>query len=145
MSYISFTYHLVFSTYCRRETIDIAHERELYKYIYDFSTARGVTVRRIGGMPDHVHILCDIPPRMAVAEFVRSLKAETSKFMRANGHFPKWEKWSDGYGGFTIDAASRNTRINYIMHQKKHHSGRSFEDEYRELLLDAGLSPDELR
>ncbi|MDE5919516.1 MAG: IS200/IS605 family transposase, partial [Duncaniella sp.] len=95
MSHTSLTYHIVFSTYRRMKVIDILHERELYKYIYDFSKNRGIFIRRIGGMPDHIHILCDIPAKIAVAEYVKLLKAETSKFLRVNPHFPQWVKWSE--------------------------------------------------
>lgn len=142
MSHISLTYHLVFSTYKRRQTIHIAHDRELYKFIYDFSVARNVRVWRIGGMPDHIHILCDIPPTQSVAGFVKLLKTESSKYMRSNPHFPYWEKWAEGYGGFTVDSDSRIERIHYIMSQKTHHVVRSFMDEYRDMLRMRGFSDD---
>lgn len=65
MSYnTSLTYHLVFGTFRRMPVIDPEHEKELYKYMLNYSTARGIYVRRIGGMPDHVHILCDIPAKL---------------------------------------------------------------------------------
>ena len=142
MSHISLTYHLVFSTYKRRQTIHIAHDRELYKFIYDFSVARNVRVWRIGGMPDHIHILCDIPPTQSVAGFVKLLKTESSKYMRSNPHFPYWEKWAEGYGGFTVDSDSRVERIHYIMSQKTHHVVSSFMDEYRDMLRMRGFCDD---
>ena len=141
MSHTSLTYHLIFGTYRRLETINTDHERELYKYMYDFAVERGVHVRRIGGMADHVHILCDIPARMAVADFVKLLKSESSKFMRVNPHFPTWRGWAEGYGAFTVEASKRATRVKYIMNQKEHHAKVSFVDEYRSFLIENGLSP----
>ncbi len=138
MSHTALTYHLIFGTYRRKKVIVIDHERELYKFIFDFAGNRGVKVRRIGGMPDHVHILCDIPAKIAVSDFIKLLKSETSKFMRINPHFPTWEKWAEGYGAFTIDASLREARVKYIMNQKTHHGRLSFEDEYRDLLIEAG-------
>lgn len=91
MSHTAFTYHLIFGTYRRHQTIPIEHERELYKFIYDFSVKRGIKIRRIGGMPDHIHILCDIPAKTPVAEYVKILKGESSKFLRANSHFKNWQ------------------------------------------------------
>lgn len=140
MSYTALTYHIVFSTYRRRPTIMIDHERELYKYIYDFATERAIKIRRIGGMPDHVHILCDIPPKIALADFIRSLKSETSKFLRVNINFPRWEGWTEGYAAFTIDATSRNTRVMYIMNQKHHHRRIGFIDELKAILQEAGIT-----
>lgn len=118
MSHTSLTYHLVFGTYRRANVILIPHERELYKYMYDFAVNRGALVRWIGGMPDHVHMLCDIPPKIAVADFVKLLKSETSKFMRVNPHFPGWQGWAEGYGAFTVDASGREARVRYIKSQK---------------------------
>ena len=114
MSYTSLTYHLVFGTYRRMPVINHEHEKELYKYMFDYSSAHGIYVRRIGGMPDHVHILCDIPAKIAVASFVQTLKAESSKFMQVNSHFPAWTTWAEGYGAFSVDASSRETKRKYI-------------------------------
>lgn len=90
-------------------------------------------------MPDHIHILCDIPAKIAVAEFVKLLKTESSKFMRVNSHFPDWKGWAEGYGAFTVDASLREVRMRYIMNQKVHHATHGFVDEYMDMLHDAGI------
>ncbi|MBD5233758.1 MAG: IS200/IS605 family transposase [Bacteroidales bacterium] len=140
MSYTSLTYHIVFGTYSRYSTIPIAHESELYAFIYRFLTKREAKVWRIGGMPDHVHILCDIPAKYSVAEFVKTLKAEASKFLRTNQHFPNWYGWAEGYGAFTVEKSQMETRRQYIMNQKAHHGRLSFEDELSMLLQQYGIS-----
>lgn len=93
-------------------------------------------------MPDHIHILCDIPAKTPVAEYVKILKGESSKFLRANSHFKNWQGWAEGYGGFTVDAQMIDVRLNYIKNQKDHHRVRSFVNEYREYLISAGFSID---
>lgn len=142
MSHTAFTYHLVFGTYRRKPVINIEHERELYKYMYDFVTARKAKVWRIGGMPDHVHLLCDIPSTISVADFVKLLKSESSKFMRVNPHFPHWESWANGYAGFSVDASLIDARVQYIINQKAHHSRMTFQDELRAIMREAGLDAD---
>lgn len=142
MSHTALTYHIVFGTWRRQPVIDIAHDRELYKFIYDLSKTRGVHIWRIGGMPDHVHILCDIPASVAVAAYVKLLKTETSKFLRFNPHFPRWHSWAEGYGAFTKNADSIQSCIDYIMSQKSHHVNYTFEDEYRQMLKDNNLPCD---
>ena len=139
MSHISLTYHIIFGTYKRHCVILQDHERELYKFIYDFASSREVYIRRIGGMPDHVHILCDIPTKLAIADFIRLLKTESSKFMRVNPHFPNWERWADGYGIFSVDASSREMRKQYIINQSEHHKRFDFKEEYRNFLMEAGF------
>ena len=39
---------------------------------------------RIGGMPDHIHMLVSIPPTVAVSEFVRGLKFASSDYAGGN-------------------------------------------------------------
>ena len=97
-------------------------------------------IRRIGGMPDHVHILCDIPAKIAVAEFVKRLKTESSKFMKISDNFPYWEGWTEGYAAFTVDTTSRDMIKNYIMNQKEHHTQASLEEEFKALLEKHGVN-----
>lgn len=139
MSHIALTYHIVFGTYMRVKSIDTDHERELYKFINDLSRSHGCIIRRIGGMPDHVHILCDIPAAISVAEYVKLIKTESSKFLRVNPHFPTWRRWAEGYAAFTVDASLRETRVEYIKNQKEHHRGVSFSEEYDDMLAKAGI------
>ena len=142
MSHTALTYHLIFGTHNRHRVIPQDHERELYKFMYDFANSREVYIRRIGGMPDHVHILCDIPAKVAIADFVRLIKTESSKFMRANPQFPDWWKWAEGYGDFTVDASSREARRQYIIRQREHHQRINFRGEYRDFLREAGFPDD---
>ena len=139
MSHTALTYHIVMGTYCRRQTIDIPHEKVLYKFLHNYSNRKGVFIRRIGGMPDHVHILCDIPPTMTVAGYIQTLKSESSKFMKACNYFPLWEKWAEKYGAFSVEPSLREVKRRYIMNQKEHHRHISFAEEYRALLREAGL------
>ena len=139
MSHTALTYHIIICTYHREYVISENHEKELYKFIFDFSRKRDVFIRRIGGMPDHIHILCDIPATTAVADFVQIIKSESSKFMRVNPHFQFWKKWAIKYGAFTVDVSLREVRKKYIMNQKEHHKRVSFTDEYKQFLREAGL------
>lgn len=145
MSYTSLTYHLIFGTKKRVGSIDADHERELYKYIFDFATARGAKIFRIGGMPDHIHILCNIPPKISVSDFVKLIKSESSKFMKVNPHFPKWIGWAERYGALSVDASLREVRRQYIIHQKEHHRQKSFAEEFKQMLIEAGIDVSDIR
>ncbi len=139
MSHVQLTYHIIFTPWRRERVINEVHERELYMFMYNFATERGLKIWRIGGMPDHVHILCDIPPKYAVADIIRSMKSEASKFMSVNPHFPYWNKWGEGYACVTVDKSTLQTRISYIKNQKEHHKHKSFAEEFGEFLAEYGL------
>lgn len=97
-------------------------------------------------MPDHVHMCVEIHPTIAVSEFVRIVKQETSKWMKEQRtKFPMFEGWGNGYAGFTYSLAERPNVINYIKNQKVHHQKATFHDEYDSMLREFGLDPKEDR
>ena len=71
MSYTNLIYHIVFRTYRSIPAIEEAHELEFYAYAHGYITRHRAMLYRIGGMPDHVHMLVSLPPDLAVSEFVR--------------------------------------------------------------------------
>jgi hypothetical protein len=63
--------------------------------------------------------------------------------MKANGKFPKFEAWQEGYSAFTYSMKEKDRVINYIKKQKEHHRKESFQDEFRCLLIENGVEFDE--
>jgi putative transposase len=100
-------------------------------------------LHRINGVEDHIHILSDLHPTVALADFVKDIKVSTSIWMKENGLFPNFEGWSEGYGAFTISIKKRDNVITYIKNQKEHHKKVSFMDEYKSLLDEYGIEYDE--
>ena len=100
-------------------------------------------IYRIGGMPDHVHILVDITSKAALSDFVKRLKQESSYLLKNDSSFPNWNGWGEGYGAFTYSVSEIPTVIEYINNQKEHHKKVSFIEEYRQWLIEMGVSPDE--
>ncbi len=143
MSYTQLLYHIVLCTYRRKPTLCQEHERDLYAYIYGMCRNRNVTVYRIGGMPDHVHLLVGLPSTLSVAKFVQSIKSVTSMWMNNNPRFPKFTYWSKEYAAFSCSQSVRDTIVNYIRNQKKHHSKQTFEEEYRKVIEENGVHIDD--
>lgn len=143
MSYIRMAYHLVFSTKNRERTIARDSERLMYMTLWRMCENKNAVVHRIGGMEDHVHILVDIPPTIAVSDFVRYLKAGASRYFGEQPDVKRWRGWSEGYGGFTVSKEVVPAVITYIKNQKEHHKRVSFVDEYRQMLIEQGFSPDD--
>jgi len=71
---------------------------------------------------------------LAISDVIRDIKANSSKWINENrfvlGHF----SWQSGYGAFSYSRSQRDKVIKYIMEQEKHHTGKSFREEYLELL-----------
>ena len=98
---------------------------------------------RINGMEDHLHILCDLHPTIALADFMRDIKTSSSIWLKKSGKFPEFEGWADGYAALTYSWTDKEMIIDYIKNQQEHHKVESFEDELRRLLKEFGIEVDE--
>ncbi len=136
-------YHLVFRTKYGHPTIKQDHTEELYAYIAGIIKNMNSHLYRINGVENHLHILTDLHPSIALADFMREIKASSSFWMSRNGLFPSFAGWAEGYGAFTCSYFGLGRIDEYIKGQQEHHRRRTFEDEYRKLLLDYGIRIDE--
>ena len=139
MSYVQSLYHIVFRTYASERTIDERYERDLYSYLYAVATERRVHVYRIGGMPDHIHMLVDMPSTESVSAFVGHLKSVSSKWLKGNALFPHFRGWATEYAALSYSLRDKEMIVNYIRNQKEHHRKVTFEEEYRHFLSDYGI------
>ncbi len=140
MSHIVLYYHIIWRTKRSQRTVTEIHERELYAYILGYCQHRKCTLIRIGGMPDHIHMLVSLRPEISVSEFVQVLKAQSSKWLKEQReHFPAFEGWGNGYAAFTYSERDKEMIRRYIIRQKEHHKKTSFRDEYLSLLQEWGI------
>lgn len=141
MSHTHFLYHIVFGTKDRLPLIHAEWEGELFAYMSGIIKNYGGRLLEINGVADHVHLLIRLGPNKAFADFMRELKAGSSRWVRQNKN-AKFS-WQRRYGAFTVsESASENVR-KYIRNQKPHHSAQTFEDEYTTLLIKHGMEFDE--
>ena len=80
---------------------------------------------------------------VALADLVKDIKVGTAHWIKDTKLLLEFSHWQDGYGAFTVGPAQRDAVIDYIRHQPEHHRHKSFLEEYRELLSEAGLEFDE--
>jgi REP element-mobilizing transposase RayT len=119
------------------------HTDQLYAYITGIIRNKNSHLYRINGVENHIHIISDLHPSIALADFLRDIKASSSKWMKDSGLFPDFNGWAIGYGAFTCSHMNVDKLIDYIKNQQEHHKKVSFEDEYRRLLKEAGIEIDE--
>lgn len=144
MAYTYLLYHIVIRPKASKPVIAEEYEKELYAYIWGICKEKKCYLHRINGMPDHLHILVEIHPSIAIADFVRELKVSTNSWIRNNhDKFPYFETWGKSYCALTYSHSEKETVKKYIMEQKEHHKVTSFKDEYNALLKEFGITPDQ--
>jgi len=142
-SYRQLLYHLVFRTKGSLPSIKQENSAKLYAYITGIVKNKNSHLYRINGTENHVHILTDIHPSFSLADSMREMKVATSVWMKESGSFPLFDGWAEGYGAFSCSYVDLGRLIDYINGQQEHHKKKSFEDEYRILLMESGIKIDE--
>ena len=64
-------YHIVFTSKYRRKIIYNKTKKSIREIIKDLCKWKGVEIIEGHLMPDHIHILVSIPPKMSVAWFTK--------------------------------------------------------------------------
>lgn len=135
--------HLIFHTKNTGITMRNDDLERIFAYIGGIIRNLGSIAIEVGGMPDHVHILTSLPKTMTLADFVRTIKAESSKWIKSiDGHYHRFA-WQEGYGAFSVSPSLTEKTVLYIRGQAEHHKKRSFQEEYKLFLEAYGIQYDE--
>ena len=136
--------HLIFSTKDRTPFLkDRALRDTLHAYLVGIFRNLDCHSVQTGGVEDHVHILCRFSRNISVADFVRDLKKESSKWIKEQGPDLADFRWQAGYGVFSISPSHVDPLTRYIANQEEHHSEESYQDEFRRLCRIYGIEIDE--
>jgi len=117
--------HLVFVTKYRRKVFTDAHLTRLEAIFRDVCTDFECELVEFNGETDHVHLLVNFPPKVAVSHLVNSLKGVSSRYMRRE--FPELERhywraerlWSGSYFAGSVGGAPISVLRQYIENQAR--------------------------
>ena len=114
-------YHIVFTPKYRRKIIYNKLRRDIVQTIKDLCKWKGIEIIEGKAMPDHIHILVKIPPKMSISNFMGYLKGKSAmmifarhgnlKYKFGNNNF-----WSTGYYVSTV-GLNEATIAKYIREQ----------------------------
>jgi putative transposase len=97
----------------------------------------------VGGVEDHVHFLCRLSKTISMADLIRELKRDSSKWIKAEQPALGDFQWQRGYGAFSISPGHVDALKAYIANQAEHHRRETFQDEFRRLCKKYGIEIDE--
>jgi REP element-mobilizing transposase RayT len=83
-SYVGSVFHVVFSTKERAQLIRSDLQPKLWNYLAGIARNYGIHVLAVGGTENHVHLLMVFPADMKLSDLVRTLKANSSRWVRRN-------------------------------------------------------------
>ena len=115
--------HIVFTPKYRRKVIYNQYKESIRDILKQLCSYKGVDILEGELMPDHIHMLVSIPPKMSVSSFKGYLKGKSAlmifdkhanlKYKYGNRHF-----WAEGYYVSTVGLNEATIR-KYIQEQEK--------------------------
>jgi len=114
-------YHVIFCPKYRRAVLEDAVARRLKEMILEKQAEYGYAVMSMEIMPEHVHLLLDVDPRVGVNNVVAKIKGYTSHELREE--YPWLKKrlptlWTRSKFISTVGAVTLDTVQRYIADQK---------------------------
>ena len=134
-TYTQIYIQVIFATRGRDIKIKPEIRNEIEKYICGIFNNKKQKVLAIYANPDHIHIFFSYKNlQITIPELLKTVKIESTNFINdkklCSGKF----YWQEGYGAFSYAKSQKDKVVNYVLNQEKHHSKKSFKEEYLEML-----------
>lgn len=126
--------HVVFSTSGRAPYLVDEIRSDADAYVGGILRELKAIPIAIGGTSDHVHLLTRLPTELTIADCMRVVKTNSSKWIKERWPERRAFAWQAGYGAFSVSESNRLTVIRYIQNQAQHHQRISYQDEFLALL-----------
>ncbi|MCY4590562.1 MAG: IS200/IS605 family transposase [Alphaproteobacteria bacterium] len=122
--------HLIFVTKYRRDVLSEPAIRDLSRIFAKVCRDFEAELIECDGEDDHVHLLVQYPPKVALSRLVNSLKGVSSRLLRENrpeitGRYYKGVLWSPSYFAASCGGAPLSVIADYVTSQREAAKGRS--------------------
>jgi len=114
-------YHIIWCPTYRRRVLAGLVEVRLKEIIAEVGAEAGGEVIEVEVMPDHVHLLVEVPPVIALPKLVQKLKGRSSRMLRAE-FVPRRRLpslWSPSWFVSTVGGAPLEVVRRYVENQKR--------------------------
>jgi len=119
-SVFSVKYQVIWCPKYRRDVLRGPIQTRLKQIIGEVVAEFGGVVIGVETMPDHVHLLVELPPQVAVSKLVQILKGRSSRLLRQEfAHLARMEcLWSPSWFVSTVGGAPLDVVRRYVENQK---------------------------
>jgi REP-associated tyrosine transposase len=123
--------HIIFSTKGRYPFLhDVAIRQEMHAYLCGIFNKRESPALLVGGVSDHVHILCQLSRTTGVSNLIGEAKRASSLWIKEKQDMLGQFNWQSGYGAFSIGQSQLASVRRYIATPEEHHRKVNFQNEF---------------
>ncbi len=135
--------HVIFSTKDRTPNLAPDFRPDVHAYLAEVARTHRCECYRAGGVADHVHLAIRLARTITVADLVKELKTNSTKWVKTQSPRLRDFAWQGGYGAFSIHHRDLAMVLDYIHRQDEHHRKKTFKEEYLDFLTEYGIKCDE--
>ena len=117
--------------------------KRIFSYIGGIINGIGGITMDVGGVVDHIHIIASLPKMKSLSDFVKTVKSDSSRWIKSIDTYYNKFAWQEGYGAFSVSPSLLDKTINYVSNQLQHHKTMSFREEYESFLKAYGIQYNE--
>lgn len=132
------TYHnlniqCVFAVKHRERLLAKEFRPALFREMHRILKNDGAYPLAVNGYNDHVHVFFNMPVTRSVADHMKFLKSNSTKWINDNKLVRGKFEWQTGYAAFSYCQSHRDAVIKYIINQEEHHKKQDFKAELLKL------------
>jgi putative transposase len=140
MPFISVNIHFVWSTKNRLPFLATSELRQaMWHHIKQNAEEKNIYVDFVNGYTDHCHCLVSLSADQTMSKVMQLIKGESSFWVNKTQLCAEKFEWQDEYFAVSVSQSQLQIVRNYIKNQEQHHSRKTFEQEYDELMLRFGF------
>lgn len=118
--------HIVFHVKTTSPQIGNEYLDRVHSYIGQLVNATGCKVIRVGGISDHVHVICQLSKNETVTHLVEEIKRNSSRWIKTLDSRYEHFAWQNGYAAFSISQSVLPKTLEYVKNQREHHQKLHF-------------------
>jgi putative transposase len=130
-NYIALHIHLICTTKNKEPLLISKIRYPLLEHIRENAIIKGIKIRIINGVEDHLHCLVSLRPTQCVADVINTIKGESSHWLNEQGWLNTHFEWQDGYGAIAVSPQFFGKVNQYIFNQETHHAFNTLDDELK--------------
>lgn len=144
MSLVKIWIHVVWSTKNREPFFSSPIlRRALFDHIVLYGETKNIRVDFVNGYTDHVHALIALRSTQTIADVVKTLKGESSHWLKQEKIVPDYFAWQTDYFAVSVSESMVDRVRAYIKNQERHHQTKTSAEEYEEMLEKYGFTGNE--
>jgi REP element-mobilizing transposase RayT len=122
--------HIIFHIKTTSPSILEEHLERVHSYIGQLINTTGCQSILVGGVSNHVHIVCQLSKSETISHLLEEVKRNSSRWIKTIDDRYRDFAWQGGYAAFSVSESVLPKTIDYVRNQKTHHKKISFQNEY---------------